>query len=81
MRYEDRAKLNELNCQHGALMLFYSLAEHGLLKEPHRSWASGLEPDDKNDPEYVKFHDAMIDVAGSIIMFHDEIRDEGKIPQ
>lgn len=76
----ERAKNNELNCKSGINQLLYSLAEHGLLKEPFRSWASGSETVEPTQfLEFEKYNEAIIDLCESLIMFNDEIKEDGKI--
>ncbi len=77
MKLIDRAKNNELNCQAGAGQILYSLAIHGLLNEPYRSWATGLAPTEGKDLEM--YNKALLDVSESIVMFNDEIKEGGKI--
>ena len=78
MKLIDRAKSNELNSIFGAKLMLYSLAYYGLLAEPFRSWAGGLEPNG-NEDEIKRYNDATLDLAESIIMFIDEIKENGKI--
>jgi hypothetical protein len=74
---KDRARENELNCKSGTMQLLYSLAEHGLLKEPFRSWAAGFEPVPGKELEH--YNDAILDISESLIMFSEEIKENGKI--
>ena len=73
----ERALSNEFNCKQGAIELLYSLAEHGLLKEPFRNWAAGFQPVEGKDLE--SYNAAILDLSESIIMFHDEIKESGNI--
>lgn len=72
-----RAKMNEINCKAGALQIMYSLAEDGLLAEPYRSWASGFPT--KEGKELYKYNLAVEELAESLILFSDEIKENGHI--
>ncbi len=77
MNLTDRAKANEFNCIHGAKQLMYSLAQYGLLKDPFAQWASGFAPTEGKELD--QYNKAILDLGESIIMFNDEIKENGSI--
>lgn len=90
----ERAINNQLNCRHGALQILYSLSQYGLLAHPFGMWASGLEPPDTStrivlfekvgnlhyNPKHIEqYTQAIQDLSESLLMFDDEIKEEGQI--
>lgn len=76
MKIKDRAIANEKKCQVGAGQILYTLAAEGILAEPFRSYAAGMEVPESDKEKWDK---VINEVAGDILMFNDEITENGSI--
>lgn len=74
---KDRAIANVYNSQLAARQLMYTLASEGMLGHGYAKIALGGEPETKQLEE--RFENVIIELASDIIMYHEEIRDNGKV--